>query len=156
MKTERNPKEKTRQLKEFFAVTMTSVYHVKMEEGHAVMVKIALNGESSIPLGGKLVSGYRMAIGANLYAYFSGCNKSLEDTNTRDWGGQTSPVVALFKNKKAALDCSKKDNLERCDERWKKQTINVLHSIGENHPHFNICITNSLRLINHEEWMVKK
>ena len=136
-------------ISEFFAVTMTSVYHVtdrKDEDNIPIVEKIALKGESSIPIGSRLLGGHLVGIteiGIILYyedySPWTGAPERTQramQVNTRMWGGKTSPIVSLFLDKKEALSCLESESLEEFDSRWKKQTEEVLEVIGKDHPTF--------------------
>ncbi len=141
-------------LQEFFAVTMTSVYHVsatKDERSQPIVEKIALRGESAIGIGNRLTGGSVVGItrlGILLYledySPYSD-HKRLqrpEEVNTTYWGGMTSSIVALFLDKDEALACFSELAdcicLTKCDPQWQKQTEAVLVAIGNEHPVFVI------------------
>lgn len=125
---------------EFFAVTETSVYHVKDDDGSgkpsATKVALALKGKS------KLSVGYILR-GAKIIIYNFLDIESPEDGH----GGHTSPIVALLKDKEEALRCLESENLKSCGSRWMKQTREVLDEIGDNHPAFEINRTPGFSLI---------
>ena len=144
-------------LEEFFAVTKTSVYRVssqKDEKGFPVVEKIALRGESAVPVGGRLHNGHLVGImktEINLYyedySPFSGRREQPqrpEEVNIHYWGGHTSPIVALFLNKEEAMSCFNSENQKNCDPRWRKQTEETLGAIGDNHPVFIPSISHSI------------
>ena len=94
---------------EFLAVTMTSVYHVKdgidekgNQYGGPTAQKIALRGESKVPVGGHLKNGTMLAICDQLIMYIpegggiTSFERKIELVNTRYWGGNSSQIVALF------------------------------------------------------------
>lgn len=138
-------------LGKFFAVTTTSVYQVvaKGEGGFPYAEKIALRGESDIPIGGKIKSGGMIAIARRLQAFIPdgyglatplcSIERRLEMVNVSWWQGRTSEIVALFLEQDAALDCFQQLDLEVCDPRWEKQTRQVIESIGDEHPKFSVC-----------------
>ena len=145
-------------LKEFFAVTETSVYRVTMEDSlPAVATKISLRGSSRVAVGEKF-SGPMLAICNQLITYIpeggglTSFQRNIESVNTRWWTGNSSPIVALFKDEKSALECSSQKDLKPCDERCLKETIEVLRAIGESHPAFSICSYPGLRLLDPELW----
>ena len=119
-------------IRKFFAVTMTSVYHVEDGggSGHPSATKVALRlkGESKLSVG-SVKKGARIIIGNCLDI------ESPEEGH----GGHTSSIVALFKDEKEALRCLESENLKPCDLRWMKQTREVLDEIGDNHPAFEVC-----------------
>ena len=109
--------------------------------------KIALNGESSIPVGEKHVgNGQLLSIGKQLIlfipeggGYLGSLERRVEMVNTRYHTFNTSLVVALFIKKTEALKCFNSKDLKECDERWIKETKEVLQAIGKEHPAFSIC-----------------
>ena len=135
---------------EFFAVTTTSVYKVTDQiddKGFPIVEKIALKGESSVPVGARLQNGDLVGISKDRICLYSDEDdntyptkrtqrRSAEEVNTRFWGGGTSPIIALFFNEDEALKCLNTPDLEICDVRWRKQTEEVLATIGNNHPVF--------------------
>ncbi len=147
-------------LKEFFAVTKTSVYHAKAQgkNGYPSVKKIAVHGDSnSPPVGYQLQGGTMVAICKQLIVFFpekyamtsplAGIERNIEKVNTRYWGDGTFAIIALFKTKTEALECFKVTNAKPCDSRWRKQTEEVLREIGEKHPAFSICHSQGLALV---------
>ena len=137
---------------EFYVVTLTSLYHViaRGEDSPApVAEKIALKGESGLPVGHRLKGGTMIAICKFLMPYIpEGCGwlspnttfeRHVEEMNTFYWGQRTSPIVALFMDKHTALDCLAQDRLVACDPRWLEQTAEVIAAIGDDHPAFEVC-----------------
>ena len=131
----------------FFAVTMTSVYLVsddKDENNYPIVEKIALRGQSRVPVGERLKGGNLVGVtseGIILYyeEHPSHPGEPYQDpgeVNIRFWGGHTSPIIALFLDKDEAMSCFNENNLRAGDSRWRKQTQEVLDSIGKNHPIF--------------------
>jgi len=140
---------------EFFAVTMTSVYHVKESRGTSPsVVKVALKGKSSFPVGRRLRGGYMVAICKWLMVYvpegggiFS-FERKVESVNTRWWGEQTSNIVGLFKDLEMAKRCFGSRKLKPCDPRWLASTRQVIDAIGKKHPAFEVCDYPDLRLLD--------
>ena len=150
--------KKETHLKEFFAVTSTSVYHVKgFTSAGVTATKIALRDQSRVSVGGKL-TGPMMAIRSQLIAYIpegggiTSYQRKIELVNTSWWTGNSSPIVALFKDKKSAMACNAQENLSPCDYRWLKETIGVLQLIGEDHPVFYISNSPDSRLLELDQW----
>lgn len=148
-------------LKEFFAVTLTSIYHVKDSDGqygHPSATKIALKSESKFPVGVKLKDGSMLAICQWLQMYIpegggiTSFQRRIESVNTRYWGSGTSPIVGLFLKLEDAQNCFREKNLQPFDPRWQEKTIEVLKAIGHDHPSFEICTFPSLRLVEPERW----
>ena len=144
-------------IKQFFAVTLTSVYQVEMDESdNAFAKKIALKGTSSIALGCRIQGGTRIAIGDRLIAYIperygeqsplTAVERRIELVNTRYWGGGSSSIVALFFDQEAALDCHSQPDLQPRDPRWVSTTREVVAKIGPDHPAFYICCDPDLTL----------
>lgn len=134
-------------LKEFFAVTRTSVYHVKA--GGPTATKIAVRGPSDVAVGGQLHNGTMIAVCAILVAYvpeggglltpMSTFERRIENVNVRYLGGHSSPIVALFFTEEEALHCFQKENLRDCDSRFRDETRAVCDAIGDDHPDFYVC-----------------
>lgn len=144
-------------VREFFAVTMTSVYHVTMEdEVTAVATKIALKGKSGFPVGHRLSRGNMIAIGERLLAYIpegGGLTSQVvfhernpEMINTYYHGDMTSRVVGFFRVRDEAIECIGQPDLKPYDERWLESTRAVIAEIGDKHPTFYICRSGSLAL----------
>jgi hypothetical protein len=135
-------------INEFFAVTMTSLYHVTAtsRDGSASAEKIAIKGESKLPVGTRLEhgDGRLVAIRRGLLAFipegggYTSYQREPASVNTRWHEGQSSPIVALFTSKDEAAECLDNNNLEPADQRWIESTKKVLEEIGEKHPSFVI------------------
>ncbi len=143
-------------LHQFYAVTLTSIYLVgdkKENSPYPFAQKIALKGESGIPVGNELENGTMIAIAKQLQAYIpeggglTSFERRLEMVNTRYWGGHSSYIVALFKTEKEAEECLGQDNLQPCDNRWVEKTKEIIEEIGENHPAFEVCRWHDLALL---------
>ena len=142
-------------LKKFYAVTATSVYRVEYDEKkvQAQATKIALNSESGIKLG-KVLSGPMLAVAKWLQFYIpeggglTSYERKIEKVNTNYWFGKTSNIVALFFNEVEARDCLLiYDNLSPCDSRWLDSTKKVIEAIGHEHPVFEVCEFEDLKLM---------
>lgn len=137
-------------LSEFFAVTETSIYQVRVkgENGYPSAVKIALRGKSRCGVGQSLGSGTMIAVGRQIISYIpekhpavsqlTGIERNPNLINTGYWRGYTSSVVALFLEEKRAIECFNAPNPEPCDPRWIVETRQVLDAIGDNHPVFYV------------------
>ncbi len=140
-------------LREFFAVTITSVYHVActidgdgIPRGEPTVEKIALHGESSVLPGERLRGGRFLGVrrdGLRMYndhyAGERGDPEPSEHINTLYHGGGTTPIVALFLKHNEAMICLAEIMLNgacELDSRWERQTLAVLLSIDERHPVF--------------------
>lgn len=133
---------------EFYAVTMTSVYHVLYDDEparHLEVTKIISKRESDLPVGYQLTGGYMLSIGKYLIMYvpegggITSFERRVEMVNTRYWGDKTSSVVGYFFSKEEALKCSECSDAQPCDPKWHKQSKDVLESIPKNHPVFEVC-----------------
>lgn len=142
-------------LKEFYATTRTSVYRVEYDEKkkQAKATKVALKGESKIKIG-KTMSGPMLAVARWLQFYIpegggiTSYERKVEKVNTGHWLDNTSNVVALFFEEVEAKDCLLiYDNLLPCDPRWLDSTKKVIDAIGREHPVFEICEYEGLRLL---------
>ncbi len=132
-------------LHQFYAVTSTSVYFVKdrrsKDDPRPFARKIALRGESEIAVGEELQCGTMIAIGKHLRTFTpkGGGRGKIEYTSTRDHGGHSSFIVALFTAKKKAISCLAHSGLQLCDPRWIEETRKIISRIGEDHPSFDVC-----------------
>ena len=130
-------------IQQFFAVTRTSVYHVKLKGGEANATKIAVRGESLIRVGA-IIYGPMIAIHSRLTGYipegggYTSYARRIEDVNSRYWRESTSRIVALFRTKKEAITCLAIEDTKSCDPRWEKQTLAVIEAIGDDHPNFYV------------------
>lgn len=156
--TAENTPDNPNQIKEFFAVTKTSIYHVVMEEGpNASAKKIALHAPSEVPVGDSF-RGPMLAICKQLIAYvpegggMTSYERNIESVNMRWWTGNSSLIVALFKDEKAARECSGEKDLVPCDPRWLKETTELLRAIGNDHPAFSICTWKDMQLLDSSLW----
>lgn len=132
---------------EFFTVTQTSVYKVtdeKDEKSCPLVEKMALKGESAIPIGGRLKGGYHVGImfkaGIVLFPS-SESYREPELVNIQSHGSKTSSIIALFLSKDEAVACLNSKNLQSCDARWKEETLETLNEIGGIHPVFIPSVT---------------
>ena len=141
-------------LKEFYAVTATSVYHVEYDERkvQARATKIVLKGESRVKFR-KVLSGPMLAIIKWLQFYipegggYSSYERRVEKVNVRYWLGNTSNIVALFFNEEEARSCLLNNkNLLSCDPRWLDSTKKVIETIGHEHPVFEVCEYEDMKL----------
>ena len=154
--------KKSKELKEFFAVTTTSVYHIQDNVGgYPEVKKIALKGESKIGLGATLKHGTMVSVGEQIIVFIpeghgwmspmTSFETELGKVNTQWWGGGTSRVVALFLKKADAMQCHDSSNLQPRDPRWRENTLKTLRAIGKDNPHFAITRTPNLQLMNPNE-----
>ncbi len=154
--------KKSKELKEFFAVTMTSLYHIQDDVGgYPEVKKIALKEDSRIGLGVTLKNGTMVSVGNQIIVFIpeghgwmspmTSFVTELPNVNTQWWGGRTSLVVALFLKKTDAKQCYDSTNFRPCDPRWRESTLETLRAIGKDHSHFSITRYPSLRLIDPDE-----
>jgi len=111
-------------------------------------IKIALNGESRIPVGAALEDGTMLAIGRRLQAYmpdgqsmmssFATVERRIEHVSPQWLGGYSSDIVALFLDEEAAWRCFWEEGLKPFDPRWVESTRQTLQAIGEDHPAFYV------------------
>ena len=137
------------EIHEFFAVTQTSVYRVTDEDGEngwPIVEKIALMGESEIPIGRRLTDGYNVGIMKKGIVMFSSSKRHREPelVNVYYWGGKTSSIIALFLKKNKAMECFNSENTTVCDPRWKNETLETLGKIGNDHSVFILSRTEGL------------
>jgi len=126
-------------LHEFYAVTQTSVYLVsdKRDKNFVPLVKkIALKGESKIPVGGRLKKGNLVGISRFGIILYDDSKRRDPELNMVLWRGISSSITGLFFNKKQALACLYSKSLQMCDCRWQRQTKEVVEAIGKDHPVF--------------------
>ena len=134
----------------FFAVTTTSIYEVMARDAHGFPCarKIALKGESIIPLG-KIIADQMLAICDGLQFYTpeghgflssqTSVERRVEMVNTQWYGQNSSYIIALFFTEKEARECFSAENLKPRDDRWLEKTKEVLAVIGDDHPTITIC-----------------
>ncbi len=146
-------------LKEFFAVTTTSLYKVVAlgEKDCPYIEKIALNGDSKIPVGTKIGDAPMLAVANYLQFYYPEGHsllspqtsevRELERVNTMWWRMGTSSIVALFLKEEEAWSCFNRPELLPCDQRWIDKTKEVLERIGDNHPNVTVCHWRDLSLL---------
>lgn len=138
-------------IEQFFAVTMTSVYHVtdKGDRGHfPTAKKIALSGKSVVPIGGKLQGGTLIAICCFLLSFIpEEFERRPENVSTRHWGDNSSMIVGLFVSRDKAMECFNHEDRQPRDQRWIDSTKEVLELMGDDHPAFVICRWHTLALL---------
>lgn len=140
-------------ISEFFAVTVTSVYHIRERAGDEYggsARKIALKGESRLLIGAMLEqgNGRLIAIGRSLLAYLperygrmntrTGYEREPAQVNSEWHEGKSSPIIALFAGQEEAMRCFESEDLQPADERWLDSTKKILEKIGDDHPVFVI------------------
>ncbi len=143
-------------LQEFFAVTRTSVYHVRASDsarnGYPSVQKISVKSESKVDVGVYLRGGTRVAICDFLTVYvpegggLTSFEQRIEFVNMQYWGGRTSCIVGLFRTRDEAMACLAQSDLMCCDSRWEAETQEVVEAIGEEHPAFYVCHFPLMRL----------
>ncbi len=147
-------------LKEFYAVTMTSVYRALIDGsmGSPALTKIAARDRSRVVIGGKINNGSMLSVGMYLKLFIpegggtTSFKREIGLVNTKYWGGGTSAVVALFLTKEDALACNEAQEHRPCDPRWRKETVDVLRAIGKNHPYCSISTSPECQLMDPKEW----
>lgn len=159
-------------LKKFYAVTLRSVYLARIgkendEDKDAVpaLKKITASKDGlGYPAGNEISNGTMLAVreclqlfvpeGSGWLSPTSTVEREITRVNTRFHGGHTSPIVALFLMEREAMDCFDYSDLRARDPRWKRQTIEVLRTIGAEHPFCAISSSDSAWwLYPPEEWM---
>lgn len=151
---------------QFFAVThveaneshpgATSLYKVEDDDGkgNPFAEKLALQGESKSPVGGRMGDSYPLLAICRYLQFFLGegggitsYERRIEQVNTSWWGRNTAPIVALFFDEDDARKCFECDELQPADERWRDGTRAVLDEIGPDHPVFTVCTYPGLQLM---------
>lgn len=134
-------------INEFYAVTLTSVYRVWVDEkGFPQAQKIAQRAgtESSIKVGAFLRNSTLLAITDRGLQFFApharGDRKPDILAPQHCLGGKTSPIAALFRAQAEAMQCLGAEALVPRDARFAAQTNAVLNAIGRNHPVFCVCV----------------
>jgi len=125
-------------LKVFFTVTTTSLYRIEwlVNVPMPVVRKIAMAGQSDVPVGQILQGGYNLGIMPKGFVLYGIDRELPELVNTRYWGGGTSAIVALFLEEDAARECLNSGDLKPLNPRWRELTEETLEAIGDNHPKF--------------------
>ena len=124
-------------LKEFFAVTSTSLYRAYVDEQNGnkpIMEKLALRhgAESKRPVGTEV-----KWIGDSSLVLMMDCIQFWEFIEDEAMHPQyTSHIVALFFDLDDARKCLEAENPEKLDRRWEDQTREVLMAIDEGNPAF--------------------
>lgn len=152
-------------LREFYAVTVTSLYRAVIYGEPQVpwLEKISVRERSKIALGEKIKNGTMVSIGSQLELFVpegsgsispnSTIQREITMVNTRFHGGCTSKVVALFLDERKAMQCHDSVGLTPCDPRWKKDTIAVLKAIHREHPYCSISTVDArFWLLPPSEW----
>lgn len=138
-------------MKKFYAVTTNNlVYKISIKKnGQPLLEKIANHsGNSKYDAEEKFSDGNAVAIGRHIFLYRTRAGRgNFESIASRNWGGYTPIVVALFKTKKEAINCSCKPCLEEFDSRFAEETKKVLVEIGENHPVFHVITHHGMALV---------
>lgn len=139
---------------DFYATTLTSVYHVRAKDPlYPTAEKIALRGKSEVGVGGKLQKGTMLAVCDQLILYipegggYTSFERRIEKVNSRYWGENSSPIVGLFLTATEAVDCLASADLQPADTRWLSETKNVLEVIGDDHPCIYVCHHPGLSLL---------
>jgi hypothetical protein len=133
-------------INEFYAVTLTSVYRVYVDEGQLPQAqKIALRGgaESKYQVGDHLPSNGPLLAVSHDIEFFRPRRSGERNPNLLNdiyRGAHTSPIAALFLSKEEAIKCLAAEALVPRDARFASQTNAVLNAIGKNHPVFCVCV----------------
>lgn len=124
-------------IEKFYGITLShdssskSLYEVRLENNEVVLQKVALEGESSIAVGGTLDLGNHLGImyegGMQRYDGWGG--HRVDTVNTRYWGGGTTGLVALFIDKEKALNCFRSSDLTRWDKRFIDDSVETMAAI---------------------------
>lgn len=131
-------------LEQFFAVTLTSLYRVSAEKDKNIPIveKISKRAPSKIEVGEMLRGGYEVGIlDDSIILFTSSPSRNDRDpirVNIAFWGGNTSPIVALFLEEKDARICLESGSQNRWDPDYIDNTKETLRAIGKNHPVFII------------------
>lgn len=138
-------------LREFFIVTMTSLYFVTLDEKdipYATKLGERKDVKNPIPLNHTLNQRDKaslMSIGRKAVFFvpegggLSCLENNIEYVNTRHWKNQTGEIVGLFLREEDAQDCLTMFNPKGYDTMWITQTRETLEAIGDDHPVFKIC-----------------
>lgn len=154
-------------LAEFFGVTLSgSVYKAKIGGDGKIpaLVKIAERPDAKrgIPIGNQIDNGSMIAI-AYCFILFvpekygradqmTGIEREVSAVKTYYRGGNTSVIVALFLKEQDAQKCLEAENLQFCDPRWHKETIETLRAVGKEHPYCSISTDPEFWLMPVSEW----
>jgi hypothetical protein len=122
-------------VKEFFVVTLSSVYRVsseRNEDGGPTIQKIEGSVNGAVKLGGLLPAEENEVVIITRSKEDPDRNKLhalhpdallLEHQIYLDISTRTSPVVGLFLDREDALDCSEVEDKKIYDERWEDETF---------------------------------
>ena len=137
-------------LKEFFAVTLSSVYCVsseRNEDGGPTIQKI--NGSTT----GAVKIGELLPAGEHDTVIVTRSGKDFQHNKLHvchpdvilpkyqiclDVSARTSLIVGLFLDRDDALDCFEVDEKQVYDECWNEDTATTEMAIGFNHPDFQV------------------
>jgi hypothetical protein len=125
----------------FYAVTRTGVYEVfaNIANGNPLVTKIRQFDKSLVGLGKSLQGGMLVCVGTKLVMYTPASGERMISSIHRLlWGGHTSSIIGLFETESEAMHCSGHFNRQPFDERWRKETREVLAKIGPDHPVFTL------------------
>lgn len=140
------------ELQRFFAVTINSLYEVKIgEAGRPAVTKIGTRVEVQnppVPVG-KTQSGSYVLVSWRGIIRFEAEGVDVirkSEVNPPDdvirnlSSCATQKIAGLFLNEEAARSCLSLSHreAEECDPRWEQETKEVLEAIGSNHPVFII------------------
>jgi len=142
-------------LKEFFAVTLTSIYKVvsSNEKGQPEMEKLAIRPQThSKVVVGRKMGGPMISIGRQLISFepvgegITSVERELGKVNEWYWLNNTSFVAALFLNEKDEVEYFTHNTPVVCDPVARDKTMEVLAAIGKDHPQFSISKCENTRL----------
>ena len=126
-------------LKQFYAVSQTSLY-VAISEGEFEKAPILMKLDETPGAVSKASVAVRHVGWDSPFFRIRGHFLQLccgwDDSHHEEYS--MSPLVALFLDENEARRCLMMENTEILDGRWRKQTLEVLRSIGDDHPVFNV------------------
>ncbi len=119
-------------LERFFAVSMTSVYRVSLENGKPIVEKIAMRrGDKVVTLANTKSDAAEVVVVTKVALFM--CTKG---ENGSAILYTSSFLVGLFFEEDDAMQCAKLQDLVPLDLRCKEATERVVSAIGLHHPYF--------------------
>jgi hypothetical protein len=128
-------------LSRFYAVTEYSIYCLRAEldqDGYVFIEKFAQRGSGSLGLGQRLQGGtVALIAGGRLHSVDPGIDPR-ECPFYLNLAVRTSRLVGLFFTMNEAIEAFNASDPQPWDDRWFRQSGEVLKRIGNDHPFFRV------------------